>query len=954
MLDGPGARPARRPRSPPPPASGRTASASQAVAPALGGAWAALPAFPDLARTLGSALDPDGRLTDRASPRLRDPPPPDPRAAGRPPGPGRAPPRPPRRPARAPGAVRHAPQRALRHPRAGRRPARGARHHPRPLAERRDGVRRARGDDPAQQRADAALPRGAGRGAARPRRADRRACGERCRRSASSWRGSARSTSSSPAPRSRSDSTPPSPRSTVGGDLELRRGPASAPGGPAVERRIGRRDVVADRPPRARRPARPRPQRSERRRQDGRARDRRAPRPDGPGRLPHPGRAGQPHPAHRPGAGGDRRRAEPGPGPLDVLVVRAPGAGDPARSPARARSCSSTSSGPAPIPPRAPRSAPRSSRRSSTAARASIATTHLEPLKVFAQVEPRLENATVAFDAERLEPTFRLEYGHPGPSYALTIGERLGLPAGRHRPGPRCTSASETRRLETLLATLEARTRDAAARSAEAARREAEAVTALAAATAAAERARAEARELRRAAEQEAQALLAEARRRVGQELDRLKTDEAGRRRAAQEAYRQLRAAEAIAPAGADRGRPGRRSPGEVQLRGLGLRGRIVAEADGQVTVQAGHLTVRVARSEIEPATARTARAGAAPSPCPSARTCRASSTSSGSRRTRRAWRSRSSSTTPSLAGHREIRLIHGKGTGAAPARGGRLSPGPSPGRELPPRGAGGRRRRRDGRGPRGRRGGRRPRAPPGARRPLGAEGQPVKVPPEVLDEIRARVDLVDLVGAVVPLKRAGERWKGLCPFHQEKTPSFTVNPKLRIFHCFGCHAGGDAFEFLRRHDRLDFPEAVRLLAERAGVALPGPRGDARGRRPRRAPPGHGVGRPPLRAPAVGRARRGARPRRISTGAGIAPRDGAALPARLRARGLGPPPRRRARRRASRSRRSSAPGSCIPRQNGAGHYDRFRGPAHLPDRGHAGARHRVRRPRPSPARSRST
>lgn len=94
-------------------------------------------------------------------------------------------------------------------------------------------------------------------------------------------------------------------------------------------------------------------------------------------------------------------------------------------------------------------------------------------------------------------------------------------------------------------------------------------------------------------------------------------------------------------------------------------------------------------------------------------------------------------------------------------------------------------------------------------------------VPSEVLEEIRSRVDLVDLVGTYVPLKRAGERWKGLCPFHQEKTPSFTVNPKLGIFHCFGCHAGGDAFEFLKRHDRLEFPEAVRLLAERTGVPLP-------------------------------------------------------------------------------------------------------------------------------------
>ncbi|MEK6666446.1 MAG: DNA primase, partial [candidate division NC10 bacterium] len=86
---------------------------------------------------------------------------------------------------------------------------------------------------------------------------------------------------------------------------------------------------------------------------------------------------------------------------------------------------------------------------------------------------------------------------------------------------------------------------------------------------------------------------------------------------------------------------------------------------------------------------------------------------------------------------------------------------------------------------------------------------------------IRARVDIVDLVGQFVNLKRAGENWKGLCPFHAEKTPSFMVHPKKGIFHCFGCGVGGDAFGFLMRQDRLQFPEAVRVLAERAGVALP-------------------------------------------------------------------------------------------------------------------------------------
>ena len=95
---------------------------------------------------------------------------------------------------------------------------------------------------------------------------------------------------------------------------------------------------------------------------------------------------------------------------------------------------------------------------------------------------------------------------------------------------------------------------------------------------------------------------------------------------------------------------------------------------------------------------------------------------------------------------------------------------------------------------------------------------------PSLLEDIRSRVDMVELVGQFVNLKRAGENWKGLCPFHTEKTPSFTVHPKKGIFHCFGCGAGGDAFGFLMRQDRLAFPEAVRLLAQRAGVELPSER----------------------------------------------------------------------------------------------------------------------------------
>lgn len=93
------------------------------------------------------------------------------------------------------------------------------------------------------------------------------------------------------------------------------------------------------------------------------------------------------------------------------------------------------------------------------------------------------------------------------------------------------------------------------------------------------------------------------------------------------------------------------------------------------------------------------------------------------------------------------------------------------------------------------------------------------------LDDIRAAVDIVEFVGRFVNLRKAGANWKGLCPFHGEKTPSFMVNPKKGIFHCFGCGVGGDVFGFMMRQDRLSFPEAVRALAKTAGVTLPEERG---------------------------------------------------------------------------------------------------------------------------------
>lgn len=88
------------------------------------------------------------------------------------------------------------------------------------------------------------------------------------------------------------------------------------------------------------------------------------------------------------------------------------------------------------------------------------------------------------------------------------------------------------------------------------------------------------------------------------------------------------------------------------------------------------------------------------------------------------------------------------------------------------------------------------------------------------LEQVRAASDIVDVIGAVIPLKRAGANFVALCPFHREKTPSFNVNPQRQIFHCFGCHKGGDVFKFIQEYENVDFAGAVRRLAERAHIPL--------------------------------------------------------------------------------------------------------------------------------------
>src|SRR4051812_21526952 len=88
----------------------------------------------------------------------------------------------------------------------------------------------------------------------------------------------------------------------------------------------------------------------------------------------------------------------------------------------------------------------------------------------------------------------------------------------------------------------------------------------------------------------------------------------------------------------------------------------------------------------------------------------------------------------------------------------------------------------------------------------------------ETIDRVRRETKLVELVGETVKLQRRGRSFTGLCPFHKEKTPSFHVNAERGFYHCFGCHASGDAFKFVQETEGLDFVEAVRSLAERAGI----------------------------------------------------------------------------------------------------------------------------------------
>src|SRR3712207_5898981 len=96
-----------------------------------------------------------------------------------------------------------------------------------------------------------------------------------------------------------------------------------------------------------------------------------------------------------------------------------------------------------------------------------------------------------------------------------------------------------------------------------------------------------------------------------------------------------------------------------------------------------------------------------------------------------------------------------------------------------------------------------------------------MRFPQTFIDDLRRQADIVRVVGDYVSLKKKGANWMACCPFHQEKTPSFSVNPSKDIFYCFGCGKGGSVFNFVMELERVSFPEAVRIVASKAGVPLP-------------------------------------------------------------------------------------------------------------------------------------
>lgn len=90
----------------------------------------------------------------------------------------------------------------------------------------------------------------------------------------------------------------------------------------------------------------------------------------------------------------------------------------------------------------------------------------------------------------------------------------------------------------------------------------------------------------------------------------------------------------------------------------------------------------------------------------------------------------------------------------------------------------------------------------------------------ELCNIVRSKNDLVEVINERIPLRLVGKRYTGLCPFHEERIPFFSVSPDLQVYHCFDCGAGGDVYRFVMDYEKIDFPSAVRMLADHAGILI--------------------------------------------------------------------------------------------------------------------------------------
>ena len=203
-----------------------------------------------------------------------------------------------------------------------------------------------------------------------------------------------------------------------------------------------------------------------------------------------------------------------------------------------------------------------------------------------------------------------------------------------------------------------------------------------------------------------------------------------------------------------------------------------------------------------------------------------------------------------------------------------------------------------------------------------------------VIAQVRQAADIVDFVAQVTPLKLAGKSYKGLCPFHREKTPSFHVDRDKGLFYCFGCGTGGDVFKFLTLTERFTFPEAVEHVASRVGIELPNGGSDAARERQGRSARGDGRS---LGGVSSG-ARTGAttRPSATSTERARARGDRQEVRLRLRARFVGLHPHAASARKHGEKKLETA-GLVMPRKTGNGYYDRFRNRLMIPIHTETGA-----------------